>query len=73
MCLSEQEGEYILREIHEGYAGGHTGFKDLTRKALRAGFFWPTLEKDAKHLVQKCDNCQRHGMLLVPKVTNTSR
>lgn len=38
-CLSEQEGKYILWEIHEGYAGAHTGFTDLTRKVLRAGFF----------------------------------
>lgn len=63
-CLSEQEGECILREIHEGCAGAHTGFKDLTRKALRAGFFCPIMEKDAKELVKKCDSCQRNGRLI---------
>lgn len=35
--LSKQEGEYILREIHQGAAGAHTGHKGLVRKVLRAG------------------------------------
>lgn len=43
--------------------GSHTGHKDLTRKALRAGYFWPIMEK-AKILVRKCPNCQKHGRLI---------
>lgn len=63
-CLSEQEGEYILRVIHEGEAGAHTRFKDLARKVLSAGFFWQSIEKDAKKLVKQCDHCQKHGRLI---------
>lgn len=28
-CLAEHEGKYILRQIHEGCVGNHTGFKNL--------------------------------------------
>lgn len=63
-CLSEQEGEYLLREMHEGAAGAQKGFKDLARKVLRDGFFWPTIEKDAKGLVKQCEHCQKHGRLI---------
>ncbi|MCI36880.1 gypsy retrotransposon integrase-like protein, partial [Trifolium medium] len=33
----------------------------LARKALRAGYYWPTMQEDAKEYVKKCDKCQRHG------------
>ncbi|PNX58048.1 gag-pol polyprotein, partial [Trifolium pratense] len=36
-------------------------------KALRAGFYWPTMQADAKEHVKKCDKCQLHGdMHLAP-------
>ncbi|XP_073152232.1 uncharacterized protein [Henckelia pumila] len=33
------------------------------RKALLAGFFWPTMRKDSSNLVNSCYNCQRHANL----------
>ncbi|PNX76230.1 retrotransposon-related protein [Trifolium pratense] len=43
--------------------GGHS----LARKALRGGFYWPTMQTDSKEHVKKCDKCQRHGdMHLAP-------
>lgn len=47
-----------------GVLGAHSGFKDLTRKLLRAGFFWPTIERDAKNLVKKCNSFQKYGRLI---------
>ncbi|MCH81668.1 hypothetical protein A2U01_0002459, partial [Trifolium medium] len=45
----------------------HIGRRSLARKALRAGFYWPTMQADAKEHVKKCDKCQRHGdMHLAP-------
>ncbi|XP_057956315.1 uncharacterized protein LOC131149676 [Malania oleifera] len=57
-CLSKDEGEYILREIHEGVCGNHLASRALAHKAMRQGFFWPTMKKDAVELVKKCDRCQ---------------
>ncbi|KAI9109814.1 hypothetical protein K1719_018855 [Acacia pycnantha] len=59
-CLAADEAQYVLMEIHEGINGHHMGAKALARKAVRAGYFWPTLAANAKTHVQKCDNCQRH-------------
>ncbi|XP_075478766.1 uncharacterized protein LOC142519612 [Primulina tabacum] len=42
-CLSENEVEYVLREIHEGCYGEHLGGTSLSRKAILAGFWWPQM------------------------------
>ncbi|CAJ2668042.1 unnamed protein product [Trifolium pratense] len=66
-CVEESEVTSILGEIHEGINGQHIGGRSLARKALRAGFYWPTMQADAKEHVKKCDKCQRHGdMHLAP-------
>ncbi|CAJ2659659.1 unnamed protein product [Trifolium pratense] len=66
-CVEESEVASILGEIHEGINGQHIGGRSLARKALRAGFYWPTMQADAKEHVNKCDKCQRHGdMHLAP-------
>lgn len=38
--------------------------KALVQKALRAGYFWPTINKDAKALVQRCVKYHIHGPLI---------
>ncbi|XP_025677547.1 uncharacterized protein [Arachis hypogaea] len=35
----------------------------IAAKVLPCGFFWPTLFKDAKELVSRCNECQRAGNL----------
>ncbi|KAL0461426.1 UNVERIFIED_CONTAM: hypothetical protein Slati_0030200 [Sesamum latifolium] len=45
-----QQGVHALREIHSGCCGAHTGTWMLANKALRAGYFWPTMKRDAKQL-----------------------
>ncbi|XP_065635254.1 uncharacterized protein LOC136069991 [Quercus suber] len=60
-CVDEGEAEYILREVHEGICGDHAGPRSLVRKIMRAGYFWPTMQKDASRFVKKCDKCQRFG------------
>ena len=37
-CVSPEEGQEILREIHEGDCGHHAGSKSLVAKAFRHGF-----------------------------------
>ncbi|GAU48525.1 hypothetical protein TSUD_243030 [Trifolium subterraneum] len=66
-CADEATADYILREIHEGINSQHLGGRSLARKALRARYYWPTMQQDAKEHVKKCDKCQRHGdMHLAP-------
>ena len=57
-CLSPEDADYALREIHEGICGNHSGGRSLAHKALRQGFFWPTMMKDAVEFVKRCDKCQ---------------
>ncbi|XP_034225475.1 uncharacterized protein LOC117635208 [Prunus dulcis] len=58
-CLTPEEGHYVLREIHEGICGNHSGARSLAHKAIRQGYFWPSLHTDAQAFTQKCDKCQR--------------
>ena len=58
-CVDEIESKRILSDIHEGVCGGHYMAKTTAHKVLRAGFWWPTLFKDAHKFVEKCDVCQK--------------
>jgi len=58
-CINEEQALEILTEMHSGAFGGHYMAETTTHKVLRAGFWWPTLFKDAHRLVKTCDACQR--------------
>ena len=58
-CVDLEEGNYILQEIHEGICDNHAGGQSLAHKALRQGYFWPTLKTDAMAFMRKSDKCQR--------------
>ncbi|XP_042410062.1 uncharacterized protein K02A2.6-like [Zingiber officinale] len=42
-CVSSEDAEYILKEVHHGSCGGHPSGRSLAKKILLAGYFWPTL------------------------------
>ena len=50
---------YALREVHKVVCGNHSSPRSLVGKVIRAGYFWPTMQKDAIEVVQRCDKCQR--------------
>ena len=58
-CLGSDEAQYALREIHKGFYGQYMSGHSLSYKALRQGYYWPTMKKDAADLVKKCNKCQR--------------
>ncbi|XP_057790458.1 uncharacterized protein LOC131007565 [Salvia miltiorrhiza] len=69
-CLFPEVANFALTEIHAGCCGGHTGFRDLIRKTIRAGFYWPTITNDAREFVRKCEACQKHaGKINIPGET----
>uniref|UniRef100_A0A2N9GYK5 Reverse transcriptase domain-containing protein n=1 Tax=Fagus sylvatica TaxID=28930 RepID=A0A2N9GYK5_FAGSY len=58
------EADYVMREVHEGICGNHSGARSLVHKLVRAGYYWPTMQKDAVSYVRACDKCQRFGNLI---------
>ena len=46
-CLVPEEAEYVMREVHEGIYGNHSRVRSLVHKLIRAGYYWPTIQKDA--------------------------
>lgn len=57
----DEEIRGVLKEAHDGLAGGHMGPDATARKVLLAGLWWPTLHTDAQEWVIGCDTCQRVG------------
>ncbi|XP_027174210.1 uncharacterized protein LOC113773797 [Coffea eugenioides] len=60
-CITPEEAERILEDIHEGLCGAHVGFRMLVKKALLLGYFWPTMRVDAQVKVLCCPSCQHHA------------
>ena len=42
-CLSSDEANYLLREVHEEACGNHLGARSLIHKVVRVGYYWPTI------------------------------
>ena len=57
-CLSPNEVNYVLREVHEGACENHSRARSLIHKVVRVGYYRPTIQADAKAYVKVCDRCQ---------------
>ena len=57
-CLDPDKANYVLREVHEGACGNHSGARSLVHKVVRVGYYWPNMQADAKVYVKVCDQCQ---------------
>ena len=53
-CLEAHELEKVLKYLHDGPAGGHFAGNTIAHKVMQAGFYWPTLFKDAHAYTRKC-------------------
>jgi hypothetical protein len=58
-CVTPQEGQDILKDIHVGVCGHHASSRAIAAKAFRAGFYWLTAIENAKDIVRRCEACQR--------------
>ena len=58
-CLAPDEANYVLREVHEGACGNHSSARSLVHKVVRARYYWPNMQADAKAYVKICDQWQR--------------
>ncbi|GJZ91433.1 reverse transcriptase domain-containing protein [Tanacetum coccineum] len=59
-CVGPLQANYVLREIHEGSCNMQSGPRSVVAKALRLGYYWPTMHTDAKNLIRECSSCQVH-------------
>eukprot|EP00253_Pinus_taeda_P035396 PITA_35396 len=60
-CVREDEMSDILKACHDEPCDGHFADRWTTYKILSLGYYWPSLFKDAKQYVKRCDSCQRVG------------
>ncbi|GJV07023.1 reverse transcriptase domain-containing protein [Tanacetum coccineum] len=60
-CVAGNEILEILTHCHSGPTRGHHSASITRRKVYESGFFWPSIFKDAKDYVMRCDACQRSG------------
>ncbi|GJY20176.1 reverse transcriptase domain-containing protein [Tanacetum coccineum] len=59
-CVEPLQANYVLREIHEGSCSMHSGPRSMVAKAIRTGYYWPTMHTDVRKLIRECNNCQVH-------------
>ncbi|GKA89612.1 reverse transcriptase domain-containing protein [Tanacetum coccineum] len=62
-CVHGQEAFEILKACHEGPTRGHHSANLTAQKVFDAGFFWPTIYRDAHSMIKSCDTCQRQGKI----------
>jgi len=45
-CITREQDEYVLTEIHEGVCDNHSGARTMADKILRADYYWSTVQGD---------------------------
>nr|GEY33030.1 hypothetical protein [Tanacetum cinerariifolium] len=59
-CIGPLQADYVMREIHEGSCSMHAGPRSVVAKAIQLRYYWPTMHKDARDMIRKCNDCQIH-------------
>jgi len=62
-CITTEQVEYVLKEIHDGACGNHSRARTMATKVLRAVYYWPTVQGDCANYVKKCIKCQEFSPL----------
>nr|GEV11882.1 reverse transcriptase domain-containing protein [Tanacetum cinerariifolium] len=57
-CVRPLQANYVLREIHEGSCSMQARPRSVVVKALRSGYYWPTMHADARKLIRECNSYQ---------------
>ena len=58
-CLTLDEVNYVLREVHEEACDNHSGARALVHKVVCASYYWPAIQTNAKAYVKVCEQCQQ--------------
>ena len=46
-CVTPKKAKELMKEVHEGFCGDHAGGQSLSKKILRQGYFWLTMNEDS--------------------------
>ncbi|KAF5458414.1 hypothetical protein F2P56_022441 [Juglans regia] len=57
-CISPEETQYIMKEIHEGICGNHSSRRTFGKKSDEGRLLMAQALKDAEQFVKKCAKCQ---------------
>jgi ribonuclease HI len=68
-CVTKTEGIQILREVHSGTCGSHSGPRALATKVICQGFYWPMIICAANRVTRSCKACQKFS----PRSDNPSQ
>ena len=52
-CLKKDEADEVMREIHAGVCGSHMNGIILSKKIVRQGYYWMSMEKDCIKTVRQ--------------------
>ncbi|GJY59126.1 retrovirus-related pol polyprotein from transposon TNT 1-94 [Tanacetum coccineum] len=66
-CVAGSEILEILAHYHSGPIEGHHSASITRRKVYESRFFWPSIFKDARDYVMRCDAC---SAITIPKTAN---
>ena len=59
LCIHPEVSELLLKELHEGICGSHTGGRSISHWAITQGYWWPNMQKEELEYTKKCDQCQK--------------
>jgi hypothetical protein len=57
MCITQEQGIELMKEIHGGMCGSNIAARALAGKAFRHGFYWPMAIRDTEQIVKTCKAC----------------
>jgi hypothetical protein len=57
-CISKEEGNQLLQDIHSGVYGAHSSWHSIVGKAFRHGFYWSTAKDVVMEIITKCKEYQ---------------
>jgi hypothetical protein len=57
-CISKEEGNQLLQDIHSGVYGAHSSWHSIVGKSFRHGFYWPIAKDVVMEIITKCTEYQ---------------
>ena len=51
-CLKKEEAKRVMEEVHQGICGPYMNERMLTKKVLRMGYYWNTMETNCVDFVK---------------------
>ena len=67
--MDKKEAAKIMEDMHDGIFGTHSSGHTMSKKILRAGYYWSTMETDCHLHSRTCHKCLIYAdKVLVPLV-----